>query len=268
MKIFGCIEEYLQKYAAISANRTAIIVKNNYTSYGELWRMVGGFSRYLVMEYGVKSGDRIVVKTMQTLNFAVVYFATHLSGAIFVPLEKTVSNDRAADVLQETDARVYISRDNFEGLSCGYIDLKKVLSFASEYFRDDWRYTFPAVEDSADIMFTTGTTGAAKGVEATHRVLLSTSENYIEGFELKDGAIIAVPGPLSHVNPLRKLYMTVMSGNTIVILDGLKDVKNFFRALDSQGVNALCLPPAALRLIWQLSDDKLAEYADQNAALW
>lgn len=261
-KNYECIEQYLQKYAVEVPERTAVIVKDAYTSYGELWRLTRGFACFLAAR-GVCRGDRVVVKTMQTLDYVVAYFAVHLNGAIFVPLERSIANERVNDIIRETDAKVYIARDNFDGLPCDYIDIKQVTQLATEHFAPDWAYTFPLLSDSADIMYTTGTTGKAKGVEVTHQVLLATAENYIEGFSLKDGTVMAVPGPLNHVNPLRKLYMTIMSGNTIVILNGLMSMKSFFHALDDQGVNALCLPPASLRTVWQVSGEKLAEYAQQ-----
>lgn len=260
---YECIEQYLAKYAQQVPERTAVIVKDTYTTYGELWHLVRGFARFLTTECGVEKGNCVVVKTMQTLDFAVAYFAVHLSGGIFVPLEKSIGNDKAASILEETEAKVYVARDTFEGMPCQYVNIRDVVSTAEQFFDAAWSCPFPQLEDSADIMYTTGTTGKAKGVEVTHHVLLATAENYIEGFELPDGNVMAVPGPLNHVNPLRKLYMTVMSGNTIVILNGLMSLQSFFHALDTQGVNSLCLPPASLRTIWKYSGDKLAEYADQ-----
>ena len=262
-KEFECIEQYLEAYAVQKPDHTAIIVKDDHTSYSELWRSVRGFAKYLTENCGVKHNDKVVVKVMQTLNLAVTYFAVHLCGAVFVPLEKSIPNDKALEIITETEAAVFISKDAFEDPNCKYINIKDVLRIADENFDAGYKFTFPKIEDSADIMYTTGTTGKAKGVEVTHHVLLATAENYIEGFELKDGNVIAVPGPMNHVNALRKLYMTVMSGNTIIILNGLLSLRAFFHALDDQGVTSLCLPPAALRTIWQTTGDKLAEYADQ-----
>ncbi len=260
---YQCIEKYLQKYAEENPEKNAVIVKDVYTSYGELWKHVRAFSGYLKKECGVRKGDCVVVKTMQTLNYAIAYFSTHLAGGIFVPLEKSISEEKAKEILEETEAVVYISKDALNGDNWKYIDLKNVENLALAYSPDAWDGTFPKLEDSADIMYTTGTTGKAKGVEVTHQVLLATAENYITGFELKSGNVIVVPGPMNHVNPLRKLYMSIMSGNTIIILNGLMSMKGFYHALDEQGATSLCLPPASLRLIWQASGNKLAEYADQ-----
>lgn len=104
---FECIEQYLEKYAVQKPEYTAIIVKDTYTSYGELWRMVRGFARYLTETCEVQKGDRVVIKTLQTLDFAVSYFAVHLSGAVFVPLEKSIADEKALG---------YIERNRSEGI--------------------------------------------------------------------------------------------------------------------------------------------------------
>lgn len=260
---FQCIEQYLERNAGTRPENAAVIVRDVRVSYKELWRLTRGFARYLTEECAVSPGERVVVRSAQTLEYAVAYFGVHLCGAIFVPLERGIPPEKAKDIIEETEAKVYLSRDRPTDIPCKAVDLRETVRLGNEFFREDWPFRFPSAEDSADIMYTTGTTGKAKGVEVTHRVLLSTAENYVEGFELKDGAVMAVPGPMNHVNPLRKLYTMVMSGNAIVILNGLVSVKAFFDALDTQNVNALCLPPASLRLIWKASGDKLAEYADR-----
>ena len=56
---------------------------------------------------------------------------------------------------------------------------------------------------------------------------------------------------------------TIVNGSSIVILNGMVSVKAFYDALDKKGVNALCLPPAFLRILWQLSGDRLGKYANQ-----
>lgn len=257
------IEEYLSKFAKEAPNKLAVIVKDTYTSYEQLWKEVQGLAYYLKTDCEVERGDRVVVKASQTLSYVISYFATHLAGAVFVPLEKNIPDNKAVEIIEETDAKIYISNIAIEKEGLRNIAIKAVEALAETYFNSSWEYDFPSGIDSADIMYTTGTTGKAKGVEVTHSVLLATAENYISGFEIKRDNVIAVPGPMNHVNPLRKLYMSIMNGSTIVILNGLISMKAFFHALDEQGVTSLCLPPASLRTIWHFSQNKLADYAEQ-----
>ncbi len=258
-----CIEEYLRMYAEETPDKAAVIVKDRFVSYRELWELVQGFAACLQSEYGVSKGDRVVVKASQTLSYAISYFAVHLCGAIFVPLEKGLSPEKCAEIIAETGAKVFISNQPAGIDGVADIPVKSVEDLAKQYYEEGTAWDFPAAEDSADIMYTTGTTGKAKGVEVTHSVLLATAENYITGFELKEDNVIAVPGPMNHVNALRKLYMSIMNGSTIIILNGLLSMKALFHALDEQGVTSLCLPPASLRTIWHFTGDKLADYADR-----
>ncbi len=258
-----CIEQYLCMYAEETPDRAAVIVKDRCVSFRELWELVQGFAVCLREKYGIVKGDRVVVKASQTLSYAISYFAVHLCGAIFVPLEKGFSPEKCAEIIAETEARVFISNQPAEIDGVADIPVKAVEDLAKQYYMEGAVWDSPAADDSADIMFTTGTTGKAKGVEVTHRTLLATAENYITGFELKKDNVIAVPGPMNHVNALRKLYMSIRNGSTIVIINGLLSMKAFFHALDEQGVTSLCLPPASLRTIWHFTGDKLSEYADQ-----
>ena len=264
---YDCIEKHLQEHSYLIPDRRAIIVKDQIITYKELWKMVTGFADYLANDMKIKKGDHVVVKTMQTADFAVAYFATHLTSAVFVPLERSISDEKALEIIEETEAKVYIANaplkiQNKE-IDPVYINIKTVCEISCQNNVDDWIGDFPSLEDSADIMYTTGTTGRAKGVEVTHHVLLATAENYLTGMEWESDNCMAVPGPLNHVNPLRKLYTSILAGTTIVILNGLMSIKGFYDALDKYAVNSLCLPPASLRNLWNLSGEKLAEYENQ-----
>ena len=80
-------------------------------------------------------------------------------------------------------------------------------------------------------MFTTGTTGSSKGVELSHKALVATAENLIYGCGYKKDTVIIVPGPLNHANAIRKLFTTFVNGSTIYLLNGMTNVKAFFRLL-------------------------------------
>jgi len=289
---FTCIEQYLEYHAKNKPDAPAVIVKNDVTNYGQMWAKVKAFAYYLKTECELKKGECVCVRAIQSLDYAVAYFAVHLNGAVFVPLESSISNEKAADIIEETESRIYISRvplsdekedspngESLKSLKAGtgspdqrsgaekedikYINIKTVCELAAQYEGTAWEHVFPELEDSADIMYTTGTTGRAKGVEVSHHVLLATAENYLTGMEWGRDNCMAVPGPLNHVNPLRKLYTSMIAGTSIVILNGLMSIKGFFDALDNHPVTSLCLPPASLRTIWKASGDKLAEYADR-----
>jgi acyl-CoA synthetase (AMP-forming)/AMP-acid ligase II len=181
------------------------------------------------------AGTLVPFRTTQDTDFLVTYFAIHEAEAVAVPLERTASDAALAAV--------------------------SALPAAAE--------TTPA-----DILFTTGTTGRSKGVVISHRTILANAENLIEGQGFTSDLLFIVHGPLNHIGSLSKLYPVLMQGATLYILDGLRDMDAFFRALDypSSPLTSHLSPltrlatffvPANIRMLLQFGADRLAQYADR-----
>ena len=257
------IIEHVHDHAVSTPEKVAVVVPGKETTYKELFHLACGYAAYLKKE-GLKKGDVVVAKSSQTLEYVVIYLGVHLAGGVITSLEKSVSADIVASVARTVCAKFIINDEGSvtEQYLAVFIDSTKVLEHAMMYSLDEIK--FPSEDDSADILFTTGTTGASKGVELTHKALVATAENLIYGCEYKKDTVLIVPGPLNHANPIRKLFTTLVNGSTIYILNGMSNVKAFFTALDYPCEKiSCCLPPAAVRTIFQLTRDKLGDYADK-----
>ena len=84
------------------------------------------------------------------------------------------------------------------------------------------QHTVP--EDTADILYTTGTTGLSKGVIISHRAIIADAENLIAGQGFSHDLAFVVNGPLNHIGSLSKIYPVVILGATLIIVDGMKDI--------------------------------------------
>ena len=123
---------------------------------------------------------------------------------------------------------------------------------------------FPVPEGIADILYTTGTTGRSKGVIISHRAIIANAENLIEGQGFSHELLFIISGPMSHIGSLSKIWPVVMTGATLYILEGMKDLSAFFRALDYPAAKAATfLVPATIRMLLQFSGERLADYADK-----
>ena len=257
--------EYVSDYARNTPDKVAVISKGAETTYGELFRLVCGYGKYL-QDSDVKKGDIVVVRASQTLDYAVIYLGVHLAGGVISSLERSTSDEGMLSVARQLNARVLITdKTELAGeYPAVYLNRKGVLESALSQDIADYEYSFPDLEDSADILFTTGTTGASKGVELSHKALVATAENLIYGCGYKADTVLVVPGPLNHANAIRKFFTSMVNGSTICILNGMMNLKNFFDALDyPNGTVACCLPPSAIRTVFQLTQDKLGQYADK-----
>lgn len=159
------------------------------------------------------------------MKFVVSYLATHLAGCTAVPLDKATTPQR--------------------------------LEQAKALFRDK-----TAPQGVADVLFTTGTTGKQKGVMVSHMTIAANAENLAEAQEFNDDITFVVCGPLNHIGSLSKLYPSIAVGATLHIIDGLKDMDGFFRAIDgAQAKAASFLVPASIRMLMTFAEHEIAARA-------
>ncbi len=258
------VVEYVALYANEQPEKTAVIEAGEKTSYRKLFALACGYSEYLKAA-GVLKGHIVITKAAQKLEYVVSYLAIHLSGGIVASLERNMPTDKMLEIAEKLDADVILTEEEIPE-NKGFCVVRKndIIKVAEEYYKGIVPTEFPAENDSADILFTTGTTGASKGVELSHRALTATAENLIYGCEYKKDTLMIVPGPLNHANAIRKVFTSLVNGSTVCILNGMTNLKRFFEALDYQKEHiACCLPPAAIRTIFQVTQDKISEYKEQ-----
>lgn len=220
------LEESILHYALTTPKKTAVVCGKDSITYSGLWAAIL-FRAGCLREEGLEPSRPYVYRASQDIDFIITYCAVHQVGAIAVPLEAQAPQDRFDSVKAEVD-------------SC----------------------TFSP--DIADILYTTGTTGKAKGVMLSTRALEACSDNFISSMPFTSDLLFIISGPLSHIASLFKMHPTLSAGGTICVLDGLKDMNAFFDVFDLPFKQfATFLVPASIRLIMQFSYERLCSLADR-----
>ena len=220
------IENYIKQYAEKMPEKAAMLCRNHYVSYSQLWQMVQTRVREIQQE-GVQPGKVVVMKTEQSINFLIDYFAVHLAGAVAMPLEKNIPESRFHEIKQEYEA-------------------------------------LQIPQGVADILFTTGTTGRSKGVMISHDTILADAENLVEAHGYTNQTVFVICGPLNHIGSLSKVYPVVMQGGTLIILDGMRNFEDFFQAMDYPSDKlATFLVPANVRMLLMLAKKRLKHLASK-----
>lgn len=218
------LEDYLERNAQLYPEKTAVVCGDERCTYRELYERLEARTA----EYkDLRRGQIVCLRAPSAISFLVDYFALHRRGCVAVPLEQS------------------LPEDSFQAISAE-------LS----------RHTVP--EGSADILYTTGTTGRSKGAVVSHTAIIADAENLIGGQGFSHGLAFVVSGPLNHIGSLSKIWPVVLVGATLIIVDGLKDIDRFFRAFDYPSPRmATFLVPASIRILLQFSADRVAALADK-----
>lgn len=254
------IVEAVARHAQTQPDKFCLADSKNDVTYRGYWECIFGYAAHL-RELGVGPGDRVVVKNGQNMATAVCGLAIQLLDAIFVPVEKNAADARILEIIEAVEATCYVAAKPLEA-PCPWERLGDVLSFRDGQ-ADYERFAFPNAEDTAEILFTTGTTGKSKGIELTHRNVTAVAENVIDGVEMQKDNVEVIPVPLSHSHGLRRYYGNILNGSSVILLDGVIFYKKLFELMDRFHATAMDLVPAALSALFKLSGDRLGDYRDQ-----
>lgn len=254
------IVQAIAEHAKQDPDKLCIADHKRSASYEEYFSFIYGYALHL-KEQGLKKGDAVVVQTMQSMEFTVCGLAIQLLGAIFVPVEKKISKIRFIEIMEETEAVLHIGREPVRE-NVLFNNILEALNFKQNYTGKE-QIIYPEKEDTAEILFTTGTTGKSKGIELTHGSVIAVAENIINGVSMEKDNIELIPVPLSHSHGLRRYYGNMLNGSSVVLADGVIFIHKIFQLIDKYNVTAIDLVPAALSALFQLSGDTLGNYKNQ-----
>lgn len=175
----------------------------------------------------LEEGQPYVFVATQDVDFLVTYCAVHLCGAVCVPLETSTPKERQRQIQDEVNGK--------------WLNGK-----------------------CSDILYTTGTTGQAKGVMVSAKAWTANAENLIDRLGFTSDLLFIVCGPLNHLGSLSKIYPSLMTGGTLYIMESLKDLNAFFSVFELPFKKfATFLVPSSIRMILQFAQKDLANVASK-----
>lgn len=228
-------------YAAERPERLCIADPDEAVSYGAFYARILKKAGQLAA-LGVCRGDRVAAYAAQRADYLALHFAAHRLGAVFVPLEKNLPKERAQEIAARTQAKLLLEKTQLDAPEA---------PLPAEMPRED---------ETATILYTTGTTGRSKGIALTHRAEVAVAQNVFYGAEMEEDTIELIPMPVSHSYGLRHCFGLLLGGRSTVLCDGVAMAGDFFALMDRYHVNALSLTPATVNILLHLTGDRLGEY--------
>lgn len=286
----------LQSQAEQQPNKIAYHFMGKDTSYGELERAVGKFAQALTT-LGVKKGDHVALLLGNTPHFIVSLYASMRIGATVIPVNPIYTPSEISYIVNNGDVKVVIALDLLVPLVAeGEQLFPKVEHYIICETQDDVMervellptmihaktslfqallhaahevapITPVTIDDTAVILYTSGTTGVPKGAMLTHGNLYSNARDigaYLQ-YTANDKVIATLP--VFHVFALTVVVNApLISGATIILVPKFSP-KEVFHLVKEQQATVFAGVPTMFNFLYQLPNSDVADFATIRLAI-
>jgi long-chain acyl-CoA synthetase len=220
--------------AAANADRPALgFIQDSalrWLNWQELTDAVAAWASELT-KYGVGSGDRVAQFSPNSIEWILTDLAILSIGAVHVPIHASLGPQQAADQIAHSGAKLLIVNSSealariadklppsvavaLHGELAPRVEARRVAGVGVRTTHA------PAPDDLATILYTSGTTGPARGVMLTHRNLAANAIAMVDAVATLADEIRLCMLPLSHIYARTcDLYCWLVRGTRMVLAE-------------------------------------------------
>jgi crotonobetaine/carnitine-CoA ligase len=249
-------------------------------TFGDVARLTAGYAAAL-RERGVRPGDRVAVLLGNEPAFPLTWLALSLLGAAMVPVNTRYQVADAGHVLRTCDASAIVAGERFAGLLArlpGDLPAARRVLPAAEIAAEAARPGAPWPDSgdpdpagTANIQFTSGTTGRPQGCVLSHRYWTTLAGSLVTEFpRLGEQDVMLTAQPFHYIDPQWNVAASLLSGAELVILDGFHPSTFWARVRARRVTYFYCLgamPALLLRMPAGPDDHDHAVRAVQSSAI-
>ena len=254
------IEQAIWEQALRHPDKIAVKSGKDEVSYNQLTSRILSAKLMLQNLPGYEKGRSVILAAGKQIEFLYVYFGAHLAGLVVAPIDTETNPTRFGYITDAINPFCVIGFDKMD-TDIQRISLKEFKQLPEESTFS--RIVFPEEDAIADILFTTGTTGAPKGVPLTYKNEAAAARNintYIENTS-DDVELLALP--ISHSFGLGRIRCCLVNGQTLILLGSFVNTKKIFRTIEEENVTGFSMVPASWKFLQKMSGEKIAEYSHQ-----
>ncbi|MDR2047850.1 MAG: AMP-binding protein [Treponema sp.] len=186
-----------------------------------------------LIKAGLKKGDRVALWAENRPEWMVVWMAAAVAGCVIVPVDYLLSEKECRNIIAITGAKVFFyskRKEEFVRSLDIHADLQVCIDDGEDYGRfgiNAGDVDLPSVDsidqrDPVSIVFTSGTTGFAKGVTLSHRGIIANISAAILALQPTSDDLFINVLPLHHTYPTACSFIApLVLGCGVIIVEKL-----------------------------------------------
>lgn len=252
-------------YAKRLPNKSVLLFEDNVTSMAELDELTNRFAQGLI-SMGVQSGDRVAFYGSNSDNFLIALLGTAKASAIFVPLNWRLAPEELLAIVVDADPVVALVNTELLDVWASVneqlpsaIATQPLLSGPTESdpFRvwlDQQSGVDPqrecGADDTAWILYTSGTTGKPKGVEFRHGaiMMMRLCEHFEPAYTWDASDTLFFAAPNFHLLGIGLAMQALYNGAAIAIIRAF-DPQQVLLEVEAKRPTILAVAPIMIQML-------------------
>jgi fatty-acyl-CoA synthase len=265
---------WLTRRACRTPDRTAMTFGERAWTYGELQSRIDNLA-HAMRDGGLRPGDRVGYLSPNHPSYFEALFATARLGAVFVPLNPRLTGPELSFQIRDAGLHTLIcateQQQTIDGISDA-LPLRRRMSTQTST-TGTWE-AYPDLEpavpqpftpgpvdhdDTAVIMYTSGSTGVPKGAMLSHANLFWCNVNNHLGCDYIADEVTLCVLPLFHIGGLNSSALTTFQKGGEILLHAAFDPSAVLEALTTKRVTTMVGVPAMFQAITMLPGFETAD---------
>lgn len=255
------LPHYFEHFCALHGNRDFLVSDTERLSFAETYSAASAVAQALISDFNVRRGERVGIAMRNCPAWIASYMGVVMAGGVATLLNGWWQGKELATSIVDTGTKLVLVDESRSariasmspGCNAQIVELdvaRPILQALAPITQSGGRAELPQLDgdDLATILFTSGSTGEARGVCSDHRAVIQAAFNYfaqsltIVSIAKEDGTAPMVPPatllnvPLFHVTAEVPVFLQSFAMGRKLVLMSKWDAEEAMRLMDREKV--------------------------------